>query len=128
MPCRGAALAAAAALRQLASRAPPRPTEIAATNTTLTRRPPADSLTMARQLLAAVVCSTAAAFAPIVSTVAPLAAAPALAPVPAEALQTMSNVLIASNEGDFGGYFFPTFGLGLLAAIIVFLAPPLADE
>ena len=36
---------------------------------------PADSLTMARQLLAAVVCSTAAAFAPIVSTVAPLAAA-----------------------------------------------------
>ena len=73
-------------------------------------------------------CSTAAAFAPIVSTVAPLAAAPALAPVPAEALQTMSNVLIASNEGDFGGYFFPTFGLGLLAAIIVFLAPPLADE
>ena len=56
------------------------------------------------------------------------AAAPALAPVPAEALQTMSNVLIASNEGDFGGYFVPTFGLGLLAAIIVFLAPPLADE
>ena len=40
----------------------------------------------------------------------------------------MSNVLIAANEGDFGGYFFPTFGLGLLAAIIVFLAPPLADE
>ena len=94
----------------------------------ITHRPPADSLTMARQLLAAVVCSTAAAFAPIVSTVAPLAAAPALAPVPAEALQTMSNVLIAANEGDFGGYFFPTFGLGLLAAIIVFLAPPLADE
>ena len=96
----------------------------------LTRRPLADFslLKMARQLLAAVVCSTAAAFAPIVSTVAPLAAAPALAPVPAEALQTMSNVLIAANEGDFGGYFFPTFGLGLLAAIIVFLAPPLADE
>ena len=83
---------------------------------------------MARQLLAAVVCSTAAAFAPIASVVAPLAAAPALAPVPAEALQTASNVLIAANEGDFGGYFFPTFGLGLLAAIIVFLAPPLADE
>ena len=83
---------------------------------------------MARQLLAAVVCSTAAAFAPIASVVAPLAAAPARAPVPAEALQTVSNVLIASNEGDFGGYFFPTFGLGLLAAIIVFLAPPLADE
>ena len=54
---------------------------------------------MARQLLAAVVCSTAAAFAPIVSTVAPLAAAPALAPVPAEALQTASNVLICGLDG-----------------------------
>jgi hypothetical protein len=45
-----------------------------------------------------------------------------------QAFHTASNILVAANEGDFGGYFFPTFGLGLLAAIIVFLAPPLADE
>jgi hypothetical protein len=84
---------------------------------------------MARQLLAALVASSAAAFAPIASVVAPLAAAPALAPVAtAEALQTVSNILVASSEGDFGGYFFPTAGLGLLAAVIIFLAPPLADE
>jgi hypothetical protein len=45
-----------------------------------------------------------------------------------QAFHTASNILVAANEGDFGGYFFPAFGLGLLAAIIVFLAPPLADE
>ena len=35
--------------------------------------------------------------------------------------------LIASNVGDFGGYLFPVFGLLSLGALILFLAPPLAD-
>jgi len=37
-----------------------------------------------------------------------------------------SNVL-ASNVGDFGGFLFPVFGIGLLAALILYLSPPLAD-
>jgi len=37
-----------------------------------------------------------------------------------------SNVL-ASNSGDFGGFLFPVFGIGLLAALILYLSPPLAD-
>eukprot|EP00538_Stauroneis_constricta_P004119 CAMPEP_0119545760 /NCGR_PEP_ID=MMETSP1352-20130426/423_1 /TAXON_ID=265584 /ORGANISM="Stauroneis constricta, Strain CCMP1120" /LENGTH=93 /DNA_ID=CAMNT_0007590359 /DNA_START=21 /DNA_END=302 /DNA_ORIENTATION=- len=36
--------------------------------------------------------------------------------------------LVASNVSDFGGYLFPVFGLGALAALILFLAPPLVDE
>jgi hypothetical protein len=55
-----------------------------------------------------------------------LASINAVLPGP-QALHSASNVLIAANEGDFGGYFFPTAGLGLLAAIIVFLAPPLEE-
>jgi hypothetical protein len=35
--------------------------------------------------------------------------------------------LIASNVQDFGGYLFPVFGLLGLGALILFLAPPLAD-
>ena len=40
---------------------------------------------------------------------------------------TSSN-MVASSVGDFGGYFFPVIGLGALAALILFLAPPLVDE
>jgi hypothetical protein len=36
--------------------------------------------------------------------------------------------LIATSSDDFGGAFFPIFGLGLIAATILFLSPPLADE
>eukprot|EP00542_Grammatophora_oceanica_P016877 CAMPEP_0194040670 /NCGR_PEP_ID=MMETSP0009_2-20130614/12632_1 /TAXON_ID=210454 /ORGANISM="Grammatophora oceanica, Strain CCMP 410" /LENGTH=92 /DNA_ID=CAMNT_0038683881 /DNA_START=66 /DNA_END=344 /DNA_ORIENTATION=+ len=36
--------------------------------------------------------------------------------------------LIASSVTDFGGYLFPVFGLLSLGGIILFLAPPLADE
>lgn len=39
-----------------------------------------------------------------------------------------STQLIASSAGDFGGALFPVFGLGALGAIILVLAPPLADE
>lgn len=36
--------------------------------------------------------------------------------------------LIATNSGDFGGAAFPILGLGLIAALILFLSPPLADQ
>lgn len=36
--------------------------------------------------------------------------------------------LIASSVGDFGGYFYPVAGLGLLAALILYLSPPLASD
>jgi len=39
-----------------------------------------------------------------------------------------SSQMIASSVSDFGGYFFPVLGIGSLAALILFLAPPLADE
>ena len=35
--------------------------------------------------------------------------------------------LIASNVSDFGGYLFPVFGILSLAALILYLSPPLAD-
>ena len=42
--------------------------------------------------------------------------------------QVASTQMIAASVGDFGGYFFPVVGLGSLAGLILFLAPPLADE
>jgi hypothetical protein len=36
--------------------------------------------------------------------------------------------LIATSSDDFGGAFFPILGIGLIAATILFLSPPLADE
>jgi hypothetical protein len=39
-----------------------------------------------------------------------------------------STQLIATSNGDFGGAFFPVLGLASLGALILFLAPPLADE
>ena len=36
--------------------------------------------------------------------------------------------LIAASVSDFGGYAYPVAGIGLLAAFILFLSPPLADE
>lgn len=35
--------------------------------------------------------------------------------------------LIASNVSDFGGYLFPVFGIISLAALILYLSPPLVD-
>lgn len=50
-----------------------------------------------------------------------------------EATEIVSNVasnsnLIASSVSDFGGYTIPVLGIGALAALILFLAPPLVDE
>jgi hypothetical protein len=42
--------------------------------------------------------------------------------------QVASSQIIASSVPDFGGYFFPVFGIGALAGLILFLAPPRADE
>ena len=42
-------------------------------------------------------------------------------------LATTSN-MVASTVTDFGGYLFPVFGIISLAALILYLAPPLVDE
>jgi hypothetical protein len=42
--------------------------------------------------------------------------------------QVATSNMVASNVGDFGGYFFPIAGIVSLAALILFLAPPLVDE
>lgn len=39
-----------------------------------------------------------------------------------------SSTMLASASGDFGGYFYPIAGIGLLGALILYLSPPLADE
>ena len=36
--------------------------------------------------------------------------------------------MVASSVGDFGGYAWPVVGLGAIAALILYLAPPLVDE
>eukprot|EP00977_Amphora_coffeiformis_P007686 scaffold1690_cov182-Amphora_coffeaeformis.AAC.43 len=36
--------------------------------------------------------------------------------------------LVATAAGDFGGYAYPVVGIGFLAAFILYLSPPLADE
>lgn len=36
--------------------------------------------------------------------------------------------LIATSAGDNGGYFYPVAGIALLASLILYLSPPLADE
>lgn len=36
--------------------------------------------------------------------------------------------VIATSAGENGGYFYPVAGLAFLAAIILYLSPPLADE
>jgi hypothetical protein len=38
-----------------------------------------------------------------------------------------NSQLIASSVSDFGGYLFPVVGIAALAALILFLSPPLAD-
>eukprot|EP00594_Rhizosolenia_setigera_P002829 CAMPEP_0178939436 /NCGR_PEP_ID=MMETSP0789-20121207/210_1 /TAXON_ID=3005 /ORGANISM="Rhizosolenia setigera, Strain CCMP 1694" /LENGTH=85 /DNA_ID=CAMNT_0020618279 /DNA_START=278 /DNA_END=535 /DNA_ORIENTATION=+ len=35
---------------------------------------------------------------------------------------------VATSVNDFGGYLFPVFGIIALAGLILYLAPPLADE
>ena len=42
--------------------------------------------------------------------------------------QVASSQMVAANVSDFGGFAFPVFGIGALAVLILFLAPPLADE
>jgi len=42
--------------------------------------------------------------------------------------QVASSQILAADVSNFGGYFFPIFGIGALAGLILFLAPPLADE
>jgi hypothetical protein len=45
-----------------------------------------------------------------------------------QASAVLSNSqLVAAQVGDFGGYLFPVVGIASLAALILFLSPPLAD-
>ena len=53
--------------------------------------------------------------------------------IPVEATEIISSVaqnaqLIATNADEFGGYFYPVAGIGLLATLILYLSPPLADN
>ena len=36
--------------------------------------------------------------------------------------------MIATNANEFGGYFYPIAGIGLLAVLILYLSPPLSTE
>jgi hypothetical protein len=36
--------------------------------------------------------------------------------------------MIATNADEFGGYFYPVAGIGLLATLILYLSPPLSDN
>ena len=45
-----------------------------------------------------------------------------------ESTVTQATYLIATNGGDNGGFFFPVAGIGSLAALILFLAPPLKED
>eukprot|EP00533_Pseudo-nitzschia_delicatissima_P003188 CAMPEP_0116103336 /NCGR_PEP_ID=MMETSP0327-20121206/13827_1 /TAXON_ID=44447 /ORGANISM="Pseudo-nitzschia delicatissima, Strain B596" /LENGTH=89 /DNA_ID=CAMNT_0003595433 /DNA_START=1 /DNA_END=270 /DNA_ORIENTATION=+ len=89
---------------------------------------------MFRSLFVFALCLiSASAFAPIASNaVAPVFEAPQMHmmenTITEFSNQVASTQMIASSVGDFGGYFFPVIGIGSLAALILFLAPPLADE
>lgn len=54
--------------------------------------------------------------------------------IPVEVVDAaVSNVassanLLATNAEEFGGYFYPVAGLGLLSALILYLSPPLASD
>lgn len=41
---------------------------------------------------------------------------------------SQSTQLIATTADEFGGYFYPVAGLGLLATLILYLSPPLSDN
>merc|ERR1712232_1366831 len=52
---------------------------------------------------------------------------------PVEVMDIVNDVastsnLVATSASDFGGSYFPVIGLTCLGALILFLAPPLADE
>lgn len=54
--------------------------------------------------------------------------------VPVENIEVVVNNVIAQNANliatsadEFGGFFYPVAGLGLLAVLILYLSPPLAD-
>jgi len=90
---------------------------------------------MFRTLLVFALCLiSASAFAPIANHLVATPFAGAEAPQLMEntitefSNQVASTQMIAASVGDFGGYFFPLIGIGSLAGLILFLAPPLADE
>ena len=74
-----------------------------------------------------------------ISSGLPIVIAPAFARktapnmIPMEATEIVSSVaqnaqLIATNADEFGGYFYPVAGIALLATLILYLSPPLADN
>jgi hypothetical protein len=50
------------------------------------------------------------------------------AAVPSSDAVASVSSLIATSAGDNGGYAFPVIGIALLATLILYLSPPLADE
>jgi len=52
--------------------------------------------------------------------------------LPMEPVQTLdaltsASTIVATANSDFGGLLFPVGGIGLLAALILYLSPPLSD-
>ncbi|GMH52646.1 hypothetical protein TrRE_jg10796 [Triparma retinervis] len=90
-------------------------------------------------LLCLLVIAVATAFVPPTSMVAgQRATKPAFTTsanmIPVDAVQmsdAVSNAMLVASQNqtptDFGGLLFPVGGLGLLAALILYLSPPLSD-
>ncbi|GMI03140.1 hypothetical protein TrLO_g2500 [Triparma laevis f. longispina] len=87
-------------------------------------------------LLVACMLACANAFVPASKVAAPRAFTTRTNMVPIEAipvteisqaLQQTSTLLAQQAPTDFGGLLFPVGGIGALAALILYLSPPLAD-
>merc|ERR1712157_358739 len=83
-------------------------------------------------LLALIIAAASAFVAPANHAVASTRAAPASVDmmVDGSVMESAVNTanLIATSSGDNGGFFFPVIGIASLAALILYLAPPLVDE
>lgn len=84
-------------------------------------------------LFALLVAAASAFVAPTnqaVATSRPTSAVPVNMMIDGSVLESAASTanLIATSSGDNGGLFFPAAGLLSLAALILFLAPPLKDN
>lgn len=84
-------------------------------------------------LLALLVAAASAFVAPVNKAVGMSGRSVPMAPkmmIDGSVIESAANSanLIATSNGDNGGFFFPVVGLVSLAALILYLAPPLVEE